>query len=421
MTAYIEKYDVFLWAIDSKGNTLPFYGKTSKDKKIIRLQLNKKKLACRDRLIQSVKKGDLPDVKAVLQRHIQLINRPDDDGYTALMWAATHGQLEIIRYLVSQQAENKVFQGEHTALSFAAYNKRYNIVRFLLENMMHTEALIAFAKQQAQAVGANDIVQLLGMHISPATPADRLSGSESDSDIEDEGSSPVLLLPQTKLTHTELDEEIDEEPDLDHDIGGISSHALLAPSSELTHTQLDEDTDEDTDLDHHVAEDPNMTESEDEPDTVSISPHELLLPPAFVATQANDIPVADIQDFRSDLFGAINEMNYAVVERLISDCASIHDMPIQRVFEEACVTLCEPRFNDTNMLEKLIAQLVERNLCRDGKTLVMHAVVQKNLKSVNYVRAHVRMDLSLTPEQQAESPLVYAVRHNETHLASFFD
>ena len=60
------------------------------------------------------------------------------DGSTALMYAALHGQIELVRFLVERRAE--VNKPGWTPLHFAAANGHADVVRFLLERHAYIDA-----------------------------------------------------------------------------------------------------------------------------------------------------------------------------------------------------------------------------------------------------------------------------------------
>jgi ankyrin repeat protein len=66
------------------------------------------------------------------------IDSPDPEGSTALMFAALHGDLSMVRYLVARKAE--VNREGWTPLHFAAANGHAAVVRFLLEHHAYIDA-----------------------------------------------------------------------------------------------------------------------------------------------------------------------------------------------------------------------------------------------------------------------------------------
>jgi len=57
-----------------------------------------------ERLIDAAKRGDLADVRAIVQNHAELINQRDPSGATALHYAAFAGHRSVVHELVSEGA-----------------------------------------------------------------------------------------------------------------------------------------------------------------------------------------------------------------------------------------------------------------------------------------------------------------------------
>lgn len=68
-----------------------------------------------ERLIASAKKGDLADLKAVLDIRPQDINRRDSSGATALHYAALNGHRNLVKELVRRGADINATDGEFGA------------------------------------------------------------------------------------------------------------------------------------------------------------------------------------------------------------------------------------------------------------------------------------------------------------------
>ncbi|MEE6517360.1 hypothetical protein FKM82_027527 [Ascaphus truei] len=49
---------------------------------------------------QLAAQGELSQLKEYLQKDATLLNRPDERGFTNLMWAAAFGEIETVRYLL---------------------------------------------------------------------------------------------------------------------------------------------------------------------------------------------------------------------------------------------------------------------------------------------------------------------------------
>ncbi len=82
--------------------------------------------------------GDLKRVKALVKGGIFSapvdINEKEDDGRTALIWAADRGHFEVVRYLADNGAklDERGFLN-HTAVAWAADGGHFEIVRYLLD------------------------------------------------------------------------------------------------------------------------------------------------------------------------------------------------------------------------------------------------------------------------------------------------
>jgi len=66
------------------------------------------------------------------------LDAANPEGSTALMYAALHGELPMVRYLVSRKAE--VNREGWTPLHFAAANGHVEVIRFLLEQHAYIDA-----------------------------------------------------------------------------------------------------------------------------------------------------------------------------------------------------------------------------------------------------------------------------------------
>lgn len=58
-----------------------------------------------DRLIEAAKRGNVEDVRAIVESHVELINQRDQLGATALHHAAFGGHRSVVQVLVAQGAE----------------------------------------------------------------------------------------------------------------------------------------------------------------------------------------------------------------------------------------------------------------------------------------------------------------------------
>jgi ankyrin repeat protein len=58
-----------------------------------------------DQLIEAAKRGNVEDVRAIVESHVELINRRDQLGATALHHAAFGGHRSVVQVLVARGAE----------------------------------------------------------------------------------------------------------------------------------------------------------------------------------------------------------------------------------------------------------------------------------------------------------------------------
>ena len=68
-----------------------------------------------ERLIEAAKRGDLADVRAVIDSHAGLINQRDPSGATALHYAAFGGHRPVVQELVRQGAKINATDGKFGA------------------------------------------------------------------------------------------------------------------------------------------------------------------------------------------------------------------------------------------------------------------------------------------------------------------
>ncbi|XP_063770622.1 DNA-binding protein RFXANK isoform X1 [Pseudophryne corroboree] len=82
---------------------------------------------------QLAAQGELTQLKEYLQKDDTLLNRPDERGFTPLMWAAAFGEIETVRYLLELGADPHVLAKEReSALSLASTGGYSDIVTLLL-------------------------------------------------------------------------------------------------------------------------------------------------------------------------------------------------------------------------------------------------------------------------------------------------
>ncbi|XP_053558891.1 DNA-binding protein RFXANK [Bombina bombina] len=82
---------------------------------------------------QLAAQGELTQLKEYLQKDITLLNRPDERGFTPLMWAAAFGEIETVHYLLEMGADPHILAKEReSALSLASTGGYSDIVTLLL-------------------------------------------------------------------------------------------------------------------------------------------------------------------------------------------------------------------------------------------------------------------------------------------------
>ena len=84
-------------------------------------------------LINAVKDGDMATVKDVTESGVD-INQQDEQGWTALNWAAGRGDVDIVKLLVENGADVfKVGRDQRTPYMIALAAGRVEVVKFLRE------------------------------------------------------------------------------------------------------------------------------------------------------------------------------------------------------------------------------------------------------------------------------------------------
>ena len=85
-------------------------------------------------LIWAVKEGRLDIVKYLVEQEAN-VNQADKDGDTPLNWAAKKGHLDIVEYLVEHRADvNQANKYGDTPLISAVRNGHLNVVKYLIEH-----------------------------------------------------------------------------------------------------------------------------------------------------------------------------------------------------------------------------------------------------------------------------------------------
>jgi hypothetical protein len=102
-------------------------------------------------------------VRALVELRGTRLDAPNQDGSTAIMYAALHGEFQLVRDMVGRKAE--VNKAGWTALHFAAANGHVELIRFLLEHHAYIDAEspngttpLMMAARQAQPSAARVLI-----------------------------------------------------------------------------------------------------------------------------------------------------------------------------------------------------------------------------------------------------------------------
>ncbi|NXP47739.1 RFXK protein, partial [Heliornis fulica] len=83
---------------------------------------------------QLAAQGELGQLKEHFQKDKNLVNKPDERGFTPLIWAAAFGEIETVRHLLEWGADpNALAKERESALSLASMGGYTDIVTLLLE------------------------------------------------------------------------------------------------------------------------------------------------------------------------------------------------------------------------------------------------------------------------------------------------
>ncbi|NXX44902.1 RFXK protein, partial [Tricholaema leucomelas] len=83
---------------------------------------------------QLAAQGELSQLKEHLRKGENLVNKPDERGFTPLIWAAAFGEIETVRHLLDWGADPHALAKEReSALSLASMGGYTDIVTMLLE------------------------------------------------------------------------------------------------------------------------------------------------------------------------------------------------------------------------------------------------------------------------------------------------
>lgn len=83
---------------------------------------------------QLAAQGELSQLKEYLRKGDNLVNKPDERGFTPLIWASAFGEIETVRFLLDWGADPHILAKEReSALSLASMGGYTDIVGLLLE------------------------------------------------------------------------------------------------------------------------------------------------------------------------------------------------------------------------------------------------------------------------------------------------
>ncbi|KAM4888156.1 DNA-binding protein RFXANK isoform 2-T2 [Thomomys bottae] len=83
---------------------------------------------------QLAAQGELSQLKEYLRKGDNLINKPDERGFTPLIWASAFGEIETVRFLLEWGADPHILAKEReSALSLASMGGYTDIVALLLD------------------------------------------------------------------------------------------------------------------------------------------------------------------------------------------------------------------------------------------------------------------------------------------------
>ncbi|OXB54569.1 hypothetical protein ASZ78_003978 [Callipepla squamata] len=124
---------------------------------------------------QLAAQGELSQLKKHLRKGENLVNKPDERGFTPLIWAAAFGEIETVRHLLEWGADPHALAKEReSALSLASMGGYTDIVIMLLERNVDiniydwnggTPLLYAVRGNHVKCVEALLVQQVIENHI----------------------------------------------------------------------------------------------------------------------------------------------------------------------------------------------------------------------------------------------------------------
>ena len=205
-------------------------------------------------LIRAVRNGDFENFVRLLDYGTE-VNLQNEDGYTALMWAAIYGNLDIVRLLLDRGA-NLYLQNNNgkTALILASIHDHIDIVRLLLDrganpNIQNNNGNTALIL--ASFYGNTDIVNLLNRHKAYSNIQSRFRGRRTRRKIRTlrakQRSSLAKLQDSIQgMTGKDLDRGIYEN------LSGLISNMAYNP--EVSRRMLEQEQDEQDEQDDPYTE-----------------------------------------------------------------------------------------------------------------------------------------------------------------------
>ena len=90
---------------------------------------------CSATLNEAIQKGDLDDIKSTVSEDKAKINARDESGNTILHNAVREGKIEIVKYLLSQDADVNIKNSSgETSLQIAIYANNEELIHYLVSN-----------------------------------------------------------------------------------------------------------------------------------------------------------------------------------------------------------------------------------------------------------------------------------------------
>ncbi len=91
-------------------------------------------MAAAEPIVEAAKTGDFQALKDILENNPSKIHAKDEDGYTALHWAAIRAHWDIAKYLIEKGADLNVVGGDGgTQINWAVHHDNVDIVKILID------------------------------------------------------------------------------------------------------------------------------------------------------------------------------------------------------------------------------------------------------------------------------------------------